>query len=122
VPVGRIEERAALEQGADAVSTPQSAQFHEQFVVAFAKRLKENARETRATVSELAGGAITLMAIEGRRELIVCCAFGTTSLPFAQLSRTLDAVQGNPRSASNRRREEIFGESRQGPETHTRKT
>jgi hypothetical protein len=99
------EQRAALEQGvADAVSTPRCVQFYEQFVSALPKRLKENARETRATLSELVGGGITLMATKDRRELIACCRLGGTTLPLAQLSCTLVAVQSNPRNDFIRRR------------------
>jgi hypothetical protein len=71
------EQRAALEQGvADAVSTPRCVQFYEQFVSALPKRLKENA----------------------------CCRLGGTTLPLAQLSCTLVAVQSNPRNDFIRRR------------------
>jgi len=80
------EERAALKQGAGAVSAPQSAQFYEHFLSSLAKRFKENARETRATLSELVGGGVKVMATEDRRELMVCCGLGSTTLPLAQLS------------------------------------
>jgi len=89
VKLAAEEQRAALEQGvADAVSTPQSAQFYAPFVSASVQRLEENARETRAMLSDLVGGGITLMATEDRRELIVCCGLGRATLPLAQLSRT----------------------------------
>jgi site-specific DNA recombinase len=69
------EQRAALEQGvADSGSTPQSPQFYAQFVSASVKRLEENARETRATLNEIVGGGITLMATEDQRELMVSAA------------------------------------------------
>ncbi|MGO9593711.1 MAG: hypothetical protein ACLQFF_09905 [Steroidobacteraceae bacterium] len=113
------EQRAALEQGvADAVSTPQSAQFYAPFVSASVQRLEENARETRATLSEIVGGGITLMASKDRRELMVCCGLGRTTLPVAQLSRTLIAVPGNPPSDSIRRREEIIGAPSQNLKTN----
>jgi hypothetical protein len=48
------------------------------------------------------------MASKDRRELMVCCGLGRATLPLAQLSRTLVAVQSNPRSDSIRRREEII--------------
>lgn len=113
------EERAALEQRvADAVSTPQSAQLYAELVLASAKRLEENARETRAMLGELVGGGIKLMATKDRRELIVCCGLGRTTLPLAQLSRTLVAVQSNPRSDSIRRREEVIGAPRQSLKTN----
>jgi hypothetical protein len=86
---------------ADAVSTPQSAQFYAQFVSASVQRLEENARETRATLSEIVGGGITLMANNDRRDLIVCCGLGRTTLPLAQLSRTFIAVQSSPRNDFN---------------------
>jgi hypothetical protein len=104
------EQRAALEQRvADAGSTPQSAQFYAQFVSASVKRLEENARETRATLREIVGGRIILMATEDRRELIVFCGLGRTTLPLAQLSRTFTAVQSNPCNDFNRRRDEVIG-------------
>jgi hypothetical protein len=104
------EQRAALEQRvADAGSTPQSAQFYAQFVSASVKRLEENARETRATLREIVGGRIILMATEDRRELIVCCGLGRTTLPLAQLSHTFTVVQSNPCNDFNRRRDEVIG-------------
>jgi len=82
-------QRAALDQGGpDTVSSPCSPRLYEQFFSALAKRLEENARETRAMLSDLVGGGITLMATEDRRELIVCCGLGRATLPLAQLSRT----------------------------------
>jgi Recombinase/Recombinase zinc beta ribbon domain len=108
------EQRAPPEQGvADAASTPQSAQFYAQFVTASVQRLEENARETRATLSEIVGGGITLMASKDQRELMVCCGLGCTTLPLAHLSRTLIAVPSKPRSDSTGCREEIIGASRQ---------
>jgi len=73
---------------------------------------------TRATLSEIAGGGFTLMASKDRRDLIVYCGLGLATLPFAKLSRTLAAVQSNPRSDSIRRREEIIGAPRQNLKTH----
>ena len=113
------EQRAALEQGvAHAVSSAPSHQFYEQFFSALATRLEENARETRATLNEIVGGGIALMASKDRRDLIVYCGLGRTTLPLAQLSRTLIAVPSKPRSDSVRRRDEIIGAPRQEPKTH----
>jgi hypothetical protein len=47
------EERVALQQGVGAVSPPQSVRFYQRFVSTLAKRFKESARETRATLTEL---------------------------------------------------------------------
>jgi site-specific DNA recombinase len=45
-----------------------------------------NSRETRTTLSDLVGGAITLMPKEIARELDVCCPLSTTTFRLAQLS------------------------------------
>jgi hypothetical protein len=111
------EERSASEQRvANALSRPQSAQFCAQFVSASVNRLEENARETRTTLSEIVGGRITLMASKDRRELMVCCGLGRTTLPL--VSRTLTAVPSDPRCDSIRRREEIIDAPHQNLKTH----
>jgi hypothetical protein len=58
------------------------------------------------------------MATEDRRELIVCCGLGHTTLPLAQLSRTLVAVQSNPRNDFNRRRDEVIAAPGQDQEIY----
>jgi hypothetical protein len=58
------------------------------------------------------------MASKDRRELMVRCGLGRTTLLLAQLSRTLIAVQSNPRSDFIRRREEIIGAPLQHLKTH----
>jgi len=50
------------------------------------KRFKENARETRATLSELVRGGVRLTPTDDLRELVVCCALGSTTQPLAHLS------------------------------------
>jgi hypothetical protein len=85
------EERVALQQGVGAVSPPQSVRFYQRFVSTSAKRFKESARETRATLTELVGGGVGLMATEDRQELIMSCGLGSTTLPLAPLTRTLVA-------------------------------
>jgi hypothetical protein len=47
---------------------------------------------------------------------------GVATLPLAQLSRRLVAVQSNPRNDSIRRREEIIGAPRQNLKTHMKIT
>jgi hypothetical protein len=86
------EGRVALQQGVGAVLPPQSVQFYQRFVSTLAKRFKESARETRATLTELVGGGVRLMATEDRQELIVSCGLGSTTLPLAPLTRTLVAI------------------------------
>jgi site-specific DNA recombinase len=84
------EERVALQQGVGAVSPPQSVRFYQRFVSTLAKRFKESARETRATLTELVGGGVRLMATKDRQELTVHRGLGSTTLPLAPLlTRTL---------------------------------
>jgi hypothetical protein len=56
-------------------------QFYQRFVSTLAKRFKESARETRATLTELVGGGVRLMATKDRQELTVYCGLGSTTLP-----------------------------------------
>jgi hypothetical protein len=51
---------------ADRLSGDSSAQFYAQFVSASLRRLEENTRETRETLSEIVGGGIKFMAIDDR--------------------------------------------------------
>jgi len=82
----------ALQQGVGAVSPPQSVRFYQRFVSTLAKRFKESARETRATLTELVGGGVRLMATKDRQKLTVSCGLGSTTLPLAPLlTRTLVA-------------------------------
>ena len=83
--------------------------FNEYFVATISTRFRENARETRATVSELVGGGVRLIPTQDLRELVVCCGLGGMTLPLAQLSHPLRIVQGEPRGDSVRWPEEIVG-------------
>jgi len=76
-------ERVTLNRHAIGMSGPQSPQFYEHFVAMVSRRLKENARETRAALSELVGGEVGFLPTDGLQELVVRCALSTTMLPVA---------------------------------------
>jgi site-specific DNA recombinase len=76
------ERSAAIDQQAGATSAPQSAQFYRNFIETISKRFEENSRETRTILNELVGGGIRLVATKDRRELVVCCGLGSTTLPL----------------------------------------
>jgi hypothetical protein len=73
------ERSAAIDQQAGAASAPQSAQFYRDFIETISKRFEENAREARTILNELVGG-IRLTATKDRREFVVCCGLGSTTL------------------------------------------
>jgi hypothetical protein len=76
------ERSAAIDQQAGAASVPQSAQFYRNFIETISKRFEENAREARTILNELVGGGIRLTATKDRREFVVCCGLGSTTLPL----------------------------------------
>jgi hypothetical protein len=79
-------ENASARRGAGATCIPRSLEFYEQFLTTISARFQENSRETRTTLSDLVGGAITLIPKETARELDVCCPLSTTTFRLAQLS------------------------------------
>src|SRR5258708_18379153 len=72
-------ENAVVDGDAGETRIPRSLEFYEQFITTISARFLENSRETRTMLSDLIGGAITLMAKERTRELDVCCPLGTTT-------------------------------------------
>jgi site-specific DNA recombinase len=107
-----VEEVAGgAEQRTNIVPQLQSVEFYKQFITGIPKRFKENARETRATISALLGGGIRLVSTADRRELVVCSRLANTTLPLPRLSHILTVVQRRPHVDCDRSRDEVVDES-----------
>jgi hypothetical protein len=78
--------RSAAEDGGDECSPApcksRSKEFYERFLATISERFQENARETRTTLRDLAGGPIKIMPSKDGREFMVCCALSRAAFPL----------------------------------------
>jgi site-specific DNA recombinase len=87
-PGREAELKLAAEVGsaiARGIGTLRSSEYYEQFVTTIAARFHENPRETRATLSDLLGGAIRLIPKGSTQELALHCELSNATFGLAQL-------------------------------------
>ena len=67
---------------APAQRKPPSKEFYTHFLATISERFQENARETRATLRDLAGGPIRIVPKNNSREFVVTCALSRATCPL----------------------------------------
>ena len=71
---------------APAQCKPPSKEFYTRFLATISERFEENARETRATLRDLAGGPIKISPMNDSREFVVSCALSRATCHSFRLS------------------------------------
>jgi DNA invertase Pin-like site-specific DNA recombinase len=70
------------DESAPARRKPPSKEFYSRFLASISERFEENARETRATLRDLAGGPIKIAPKNNSGEFIVSCALSRATVGF----------------------------------------
>ena len=70
------------DESAPGESKPPSKEFYTRFLATISERFEENARETRATLRDLAGGPIRIAPKNNSREFVVSCALSRATCPL----------------------------------------